>query len=330
MGKPCVLVVHNKRTRFVRLDEEMLADRYRVVDCQLTKQQALNPVFIRRLVLDADLVFGWFASWHTLLPFLLAKKLGKPALLVSGGYDVANLPEIGYGHQRGGLKKWVSRWVMRLADCVVVNSEFSKREALENAKQNPAHVRVIYHGVPDTFSDWEGVSKEAMALTVGNLDADNLWRKGLGPFACTAPLLPEVRFTLVGDWQDETHRKLQSNAPGNLTLTGWVDEEAWREYYLRSAVYVQASQHEGFGMSLAEGMLAGCFPVVTRAGAIPEVVGDCGYYVNAPEPEALAEGIRRGLTISTRERHQIRERILHHFTMEQRARSFFDVMDSLL
>ena len=61
----------------------------------------------------------------------------------------------------------------------------------------------------------------------------------------------------------------------------------------RASVYVQASWHEGFGMAVAEAMLAGCVPVVRDAGAMPEVVGDAGVLIAGSEPEQIAEGVRR-------------------------------------
>ena len=50
-------------------------------------------------------------------------------------------------------------------------------------------------------------------------------------------------------------------------------------------------------MSLAEAMLAGCIPVVTRAGALPELVGDTGVYIDAPEPSEIAAGVKRALEL---------------------------------
>ncbi len=325
-----VLVVHNKLTRFVKLDQDMLSSRYEVENCQLNRSQALNPFLLWQTIRKYDCVFGWFASWHTLLPMLLARCLGKPALLVSGGYDVANLPGIGYGHQRGGFKKWVARLALRMADVVVVNSHFSKQEAIQNAGQSPDHVQVIYHGVPDTFKDWQKTTKRRQALTVGNVDQGNLLRKGHQPFARTAAYLPDVNFVLVGAWQDQTHQRLRLESTPNLTLTGYVDDKTWKAHYLQSAVYVQASLHEGFGMSLAEGMLAGCYPVVTRIGAMPEVVGDLGTFCQTTSPEEIAKGIEIGLDCAMEHRKRIRERILQHFNMEQRAEAFYKLIDSLL
>ena len=57
-----------------------------------------------------------------------------------------------------------------------------------------------------------------------------------------------------------------TQAPPNVTLTGWVEEDELDALYRRAAVYVQASRHEGFGLSVAEAMLAGDIPVVTARG----------------------------------------------------------------
>ena len=85
-----------------------------------------------------------------------------------------------------------------------------------------------------------------------------------------------------------------------------------------ATVYVQASAHEGFGMSLAEAMLAGCVPVVSEKGAIPEVVGSTGVYVGDLSPRSLAEGIKSGLTRSGELGSRARARIVETFPLEIR------------
>ena len=90
--------------------------------------------------------------------------------------------------------------------------------------------------------------------------------------------------------------------PPNVTLTGWVEEDVLNDCYRRASVYVQASAHEGFGLSVAEAMLAGCIPVTTRAGALPEVVGDIGVQVDGQDPAQLAAAIERALERDDHER----------------------------
>ena len=72
-------------------------------------------------VLRRDLVFAWFASWHTFFPVTLAWLLRKPSVLIIGGFDTANMPDIGYGHQRGGLRMHASRWIFSRAGRLITH-----------------------------------------------------------------------------------------------------------------------------------------------------------------------------------------------------------------
>jgi glycosyltransferase involved in cell wall biosynthesis len=160
--------------------------------------------------------------------------------------------------------------------------------------------------------------RAAVALTVSNVARLSLERKGLRPFVDAAGYAPELEFLLVGDWVDDAADMLRARAAPNVRLTGRLSDEALDAEYRRAAVYVQASRHEGFGMSLAEAMLAGCIPVVTRAGALPELVGDTGVYIDAPDPSEIAAGVKRALELGDGERAAARERILARFPLEAR------------
>ncbi|MGH9321289.1 MAG: glycosyltransferase [Vicinamibacteria bacterium] len=311
-----ILFVHNGRTRFIDLDRDLLASRHRVTELQLASKR-MHLIRVVREVWSHDLVFGWFASWHTFFPMLAARILGKPSVLVIGGYDLANLPEIGYGHQRGGIKKHVSRRTMKLASRLVTNSCFSRREAIGNAGIEGARVSVVYHGLPDEVGSLPRTPRSPMALTVGNVDRANLSRKGIETFVRAAAHLPEIEFVVAGRWKDDAIRHLEDIASKNVAFKSRVTEEELRALYSHASVYVQPSRHEGFGMSVAEAMLAGCVPVVTRAGALPEVVGDQGIYVDA-EPRAVATAVSRALSWNDEARHAIRQRILDRFPVERR------------
>src|SRR5215469_3535525 len=104
-----ILFVHNKLTRFVQIDRDLLAEDYHVTEQEERGILGLRPWKLRKLIECHDVVFGWFASWHTLFPMLLARRMGKPAILITGGYDTANLPEANYGSQRGGIRRIVAR-----------------------------------------------------------------------------------------------------------------------------------------------------------------------------------------------------------------------------
>ncbi len=91
-----VLFVYSRKASFVAIDRAFLAERYEVRDLYQPGRWP-NPVAVIAGVLRSDLVFGWFASWLTFFPITLAWLLRKPSVLIIGGFDVANMPDIGYG-----------------------------------------------------------------------------------------------------------------------------------------------------------------------------------------------------------------------------------------
>jgi glycosyltransferase involved in cell wall biosynthesis len=145
-----------------------------------------------------------------------------------------------------------------------------------------------------------------------------------------AALLPDVNFVLVGNWKDDAIHYLRSIATPNVTFAGRVSNDDLLAYYRRAAVYVQASLHEGFGLSVAEAMLAGCVPVTTGAGALSEVTGDCGVRLSSPEPAAIASGVQEALAYPTETRVAIRARILEEFPMSRRRENLRQLVEPFM
>lgn len=325
---PRILFVHNFLAPFVKMDLECLRAAYTVTELAFDSPR-INPIRLWRAVSKHTFVYGWFASWHTFLPFLFARIQRKPSILIVGGYDVAKMPEISYGHMRGGLKKWISLWTMRLAKRIIAFSKSSKRETVENTGLDQKRIEVLYLGVPNKFDYPSKLSKKAMALSVGNVDEQNLLRKGHEPFVRAAAYLPEIQFVLVGKWKDDAIEHLRSIASENVTFTGWLDAIELSEYFQAASVYVQASAHEGFGLSVAEAMLAGCIPVVTRKGSLPELVGDFGFYVEDADPQAVAQIIQTALKAPKSLRQNVRQRILAEFPVEKHNQKIIKLVDEL-
>ncbi len=326
--KPRILFVRNSRATFVEADLNSLRMSYPVTDCYFASRR-INPFKLWHQVRHHDLVFGWFASWHSFLPLLFARLLGRSSVLIVGGYDVADMPEIGYGHQRGGVKKVVSSWCIRLATCLVTNAHYSRGEAANNTRVPRDSINVIYHGVEDVFRSEPQEIRERLALTVGNVDRPNLWRKGLEPFVRAAALLPDVQFMLVGAWLDDAIHHLRAIATPNVVFAGRVDDKTLRDCYARSSVYVQVSAHEGFGLSVAEAMLAGCIPVATSAGALPEIVGDAGLYADSQKAADVADVVREALEQPNAARLRARRRVLTRFPVAARQKGLEQIIEKL-
>jgi glycosyltransferase involved in cell wall biosynthesis len=325
---PRILFACPSDASFIRIDRELLSERWPVQEWRQPGRWT-NLFRLIPMLLRSDLVVGWWASWHTFWPITLAWLLGKPSLLIVGGFDTANMPEIGYGYQQVGARRWLSRWVMARATQLVTNSRYSQAEIERNIGIPADRVEVIHHGIPDPYGELPGGERERLALNVGLITRDNLEIKGQRAFVEAARHAPDVVFVLAGPWNDDAINDLKRGAAPNLVFTGWLEREDLDALFRRAGVYVQPSWHEGFGMAVAEAMLAGCVPVVTNAGALPEVVGDAGVQVASNRPEEVAEGVRRALELEDDARARARERVLTEFPVEARRRRLWATVEAL-
>ena len=208
---------------------------------------------------------------------------------MAGGYDTANIPEAKYGSQRNWFKRVITKYILRKASHIICNSQYAKQETIAVAHVNPDKVSMIYHGIADAGIRISG--KVDMALNVGNVFEENLLRKGIVPFLAAGQLLPSYRFVQAGKWKDNSYKKLQKYITTNVELRGYVMDEELNSLFSQSRVYIQPSLHEGFGLSVIEAMQAGCIPIISRWGALPEVVGKYGIILEDETPEAIVRGI---------------------------------------
>ena len=166
---PRILFVYSRPSSFISIDLSVLRERY-AVDERAERRPLVNVLGVARQVRRCDLVFGWFAHWHTFWPITIAWLLRKPSVLVIGGFDTANMPEVGYGLQQGGLRRAISRWTMKRASRLITNSNYSRDEIARNTGIPAERVTVVHHGMPDPFGELPAEPRERLALTVGVVD----------------------------------------------------------------------------------------------------------------------------------------------------------------
>jgi alpha-1,3-rhamnosyl/mannosyltransferase len=83
---------------------------------------------------------------------------------------------------------------------------------------------------------------------------------------------------------------------GQVEHIGYVAGDQRYALYCRASMVVLPSHAEGFGLPALEAMTAGVPVVVTRAGALPEVVGDAGFIVERDDVDGLSEAMHAILT----------------------------------
>lgn len=315
-------------------DLEILRSAHQVRELHFKGLQDI-PSLLRGTIW-ADLTFSWFGKLHAFFAVLFSKILGKKSVVIAGGDDVAcETQGIKYGMFAFWWKKWCPLFIFRYADLILPVSEFNKDETIKNAKANPNKIKMIYHGFSnDKFRRLENIQinnidKKAVVITVGGIDWERLERKGYEKFVRSAAYLPEVQFVVIGQWFDDAIDYLRKVATDNVIFTGRVNDDVLMQWFSKAKVYVQISLHEGFGCSVAEAMLCECIPVVSNRAAIPEVVGDCGFYVEDVCPESVARKIKEALSAPDDLGEKARERIKTHFPLEKRKRELLEAIESV-
>ncbi len=225
--------------------------------------------------------------------------LGVPAGRLAGVPVIASQREL--GDLRSPLQRLVYRAMLRLADCVVVNSEaVAQRVRLQRAAR-PGRLVVIPNGVDLTrFAPVPGSARSpAGPVTIGTLG--NLRpEKGLAHLMQAAALVretcPRARFVVWGDGplRPELERLVrQLSLDGLVELRGATAEP---EAALRELdIFVLPSLSEACSNALLQAMASGLAVVATGVGGTPAVVtdGETGLLVAPGDPAELARAILR-------------------------------------
>ncbi|MEQ5801214.1 glycosyltransferase family 4 protein [Halomonas sp. H10-9-1] len=77
----------------------------------------------------------------------------------------------------------------------------------------------------------------------------------------------------------------------SVVMPGKVDDALLQGLYRRSAAFVCASAHEGFGMPLVEAMLADCPVVAMGLTNIPHTLGEGGLVLDSEDPAVMAASL---------------------------------------
>jgi glycosyltransferase involved in cell wall biosynthesis len=325
-----VLLVHPRKSSFIQADLDILSRHFevRVLDLGAYKRSLRNSLIVGykllRGVLWAHVSFSWFAEKHSEVAVRISRILGKPSVVVVGGYEVAGIPEVGYGSQLDPKKAKSVRYTLERASVVLAVSKFIEERVRSCAA--PKRVEMIYNGV-DTARFTPKSPKEELVITVGVITKDTIRLKGLDKFVGSAAVLPDVRFMVVGPSPDGAVEQLKADSPDNVEFSGLVSNESIGEIYGRAKVYCQLSMYESFGLSLVESMSCGCSPVVASSGALPEIVGDSGLVVPCGDVDATARAIREALEKG--DGRKARERAERMFSIQIREREIVRVVNGL-
>jgi len=204
--------------------------------------------------------------------------------------DLANAPTL---RKRLTLRRWygfvrMQARVARRMRTVVVPSESSARDVVREFGVDPARTRVVLLGVDDTFVPPTEPRVPGRILAMASADAPV---KGIATlleaFAKLRTERPDLELLLVTKpvAGGRTERLLDDLAVrDHVRFVHGISEDDLVRLMGSAEVACVPSLYEGFSLPTAELMATATPLVVSRAGAIPEVVGPDGLCADLVEP----------------------------------------------
>lgn len=202
----------------------------------------------------------------------------------------------------------------RLADRILTVSESARRDLLAWFKLPDDRVSVVTEGPESVFGPKPNGPESDAGLTRYGFEPDGrflLYVGGLSPhknltrlieaFALSGLEHDGFRLALVGDTGDVFHTHVpalreaiaRSGLGDRVLFTGFVPDDDLVHLYNRAEALVQPSLMEGFGLPPVEAMACGTPVVASRAGSLPEVVGDAGIFFEPTDVGAISAALRR-------------------------------------
>lgn len=273
-----VLVVGSvSQSPFIKSDVDLISQfaKVRVVDIigSLNKNKKVYQylLLIKTILfgilpktIASDVIYIWFADIPAFICLVLARLFRKKIIVVIGGYEVCNMPEINYGLQKeDNLRSKLSRYVMKYADCCIVPSKsYALRTACKYVPSDklfiiPTYIKINY---PNE------IFKEKSIVMVASATSRDYLLKGIPMYNELASRVGAHCY-LIGDYDEDIKNKYSK-----IIYLGRKNHEDVIKIMSQSKIYCQLSYTESFGVSILEAMSVGCIPVVTDVDNLSDIV----------------------------------------------------------
>jgi glycosyltransferase involved in cell wall biosynthesis len=189
---------------------------------------------------------------------------------------------------------------------VHTDSAFVAREVVEAFDADPLRVRVVNPGIPDlpvpvdaqvaaVLRQFLPPGVERYCLAIGTAEPRKDLPGLVRAFGAVAERQPDVALVLAGPpgWGEQALASAiaASGARERIVRTGWVEQPDLAALLSRASLLAFPSLYEGFGFPPLQAMRAGVPVVATRAGSLPEVLGDGALLVEVGDHDGLVEAL---------------------------------------
>jgi glycosyltransferase involved in cell wall biosynthesis len=270
----------------------------RVRPVRLVWEQLVLPVQASRLELDVMFSPGFTSP-------LLCRAAGVTVI-----HDLQHRKQ---PENFGALERraWeISVWgSARRSRRIVTVSESSRRDIVEAYGLNPAHVRVVQHGVePDFFGlggnerygahllREAGVPKCRYWLAVSTVHPHKNWRVLLEAYAHLVREGRREHLVIAGlagkAWPEVKERLLDAELAERVHLLGWQPRPVLLALFRFAEALVFPSTFEGFGIPVIEAMAAGIPVVCSDIPPLREIADGAAHFFDPSSSPALTDALR--------------------------------------
>ena len=210
-----------------------------------------------------------------------------PGVLWFNKQSKKKYPVVGHHHHIDPdlLNGLIEKNIIKKCDALIVPSEFSKRQLMNQFGISDEKIHAVLNGVNQKYKPIPkslelkyrlGLKDEKVLLFLGGLKKRkkvffliDVFLELLGQFSDPLKLI----IAGSGPLKSDLERYVRHNEISEKVIfTGFIAEEEKILFYNLADVFVFPSEMEGFGFSPAEAMACGKPVVVSNSGALPEVV----------------------------------------------------------
>jgi glycosyltransferase involved in cell wall biosynthesis len=229
-------------------------------------------------------------------PLVAAARLAGATVLVN---DHVTLTRASESPAREALKRVRDAALNPLCDLRVAVSRVVKQSVIDVEHVAPSHVVVLENGIDvERFQRADGaevrrelgIPTRPMVAVVSRLSSE----KGVESAIRMMPILDRgAVLLLIGDGKEEPRFRALADELrlGDAVRFLGVRDDVERILAAADVVVVPSHWEEAFGLAVVEGMAAGRPVVVSRSGAMPDLVGNTGLVVPKKDPAALAAAV---------------------------------------
>jgi glycosyltransferase involved in cell wall biosynthesis len=224
---------------------------------------------LRRLhhAMPFDVLHATWGDETGALAVWAGRALGVRSVVTLAGGELAHLPAIGYGLQRGAFSRWVVRQALHADAVIAISAWLAERARVHGMPAARLHTLPLPMDT-DRFLPAGSPPEPSALLHVGSL----LPVKRQAALLHALVHLPAHRLHIVGDGPERAPLAALATQLGVAARVRWHGAVAYADMparYQQAALHLAASHHEGAMQSVIEAAACGVLTAGAAVGVLP-------------------------------------------------------------